>query len=110
MEAEPVKPRFLALLLCVCLFSGCWSHSVIIESKPAGSEVYLDGDLVGNSPVTVSLWQGGFLMPWQTIYELKVTNTGYRPYSKTISLAGQFWVEGEMGQWPDKMTILLKKP
>jgi PEGA domain len=46
-------------LLLLPLLPSCASRSLTIETKPAGADVYVDGEYVGKSPVKVPFVYGG---------------------------------------------------
>jgi hypothetical protein len=53
---------------------------VVVTSIPEGAEVYVDNDLVGNAPATLRLPSGK--------YTVKVSQQGYKPWTKQLSVFG----------------------
>jgi hypothetical protein len=51
--------HLLSLLLLAILLPACASRSLTIETKPAGADVYVDGEYIGKSPVKVPFVYGG---------------------------------------------------
>lgn len=53
---------------------------LIIQSKPAGGRVFVDGALVGTTPVTVARLAAGR-------HDVRIEHDGYRPWSRTVKAA-----------------------
>jgi len=62
-------PYFIASL-CMLAAAGCVERRMTIATEPTGARVYLDGDLLGTSPVTASFTFYGYR-------EIRVKMTGY---------------------------------
>ena len=45
--------HFLILVAIIFAFSGCVTRSLTVETDPSNALVYLDNELIGESPVTV---------------------------------------------------------
>jgi PEGA domain len=45
--------HFLILVAIIFAFSGCVTRSITVKTEPSNALVYLDNELVGESPVTV---------------------------------------------------------
>lgn len=56
------------------------TYSLALSTVPAGARVYLDGDYVGDSPITLSVSKG--------THSLKIEKEGYRTYNETIQIIG----------------------
>ena len=50
----PIKPlRFLILITALFLFTGCVTRTITIKTNPNNALVYVDDELVGESPVEI---------------------------------------------------------
>jgi hypothetical protein len=67
------------LLVALALLSGCVQRTVIIESEPTDAEVFLDGKLVGNTPVTLDFTYYGN-------HQIRIVKEGYTTLIGTLSL------------------------
>jgi hypothetical protein len=56
--------------------------TVFLDSKPGGSTVFLDGQVQGNKTATRLVLPGGYQ------YTIKLTQDGYRDWTRTFSLGG----------------------
>jgi hypothetical protein len=78
----------IALLLCLLLFSNCatiWKGSnenVDIESVPDSAKVYLNGNYVGKTPMSIELKSSG-------THQITIGKDGYE--SKTTYLTGSVY-------------------
>ena len=45
--------HFLILVAIIFAFSGCVTRSITVKTEPSNALVYLDNELIGESPVTV---------------------------------------------------------
>ena len=45
--------QFLILVAIIFAFSGCVTRSITVKTEPSNALVYLDNELIGESPVTV---------------------------------------------------------
>lgn len=66
----------LAALLALATLSGC-TYSVTFRSSPPGARVFVDGNLVGVTPITVD-------MPEGTPYLVRMELEGYEPATKQV--------------------------
>lgn len=55
--------------------------TISVNSEPSGASVYLDGELKGTTPITVSEVSAG-------AHEIKFMKKGYKEWSKSISVSG----------------------
>ena len=67
------------IVLLIVLASGC-SSSVVINSDPPGAKVYVDGALIGRTPVTYS--DSAVV---GTEHTLRLEKEGYKPLTTTFS-------------------------
>jgi PEGA domain len=78
-----MKPlNYLTLSFCLAvllLTSGCISRSLMVESEPAGGEVYFNGHKKGVTPVE-------FNFKWYGKHKVTVEKEGYQPASKIVEL------------------------
>ena len=64
----------------VCMLSGC-AHNVIIDSKPSGAKVTINGQAQqGVTPLTFTEETG-----FNKTYSLKIEKEGYKPLTSTIT-------------------------
>ncbi len=68
---------FVAALLSACS-SVSFTEDVTINSKPCGADVFLNGELLGKTPVAIELDTKG-------VYEIKLVKAGYK--DKIMNLA-----------------------
>lgn len=54
--------------------------SVLIDSKPSGADIEIDGAFVGNTPSSVELSTGD--------HAVRISRKGFRPYEKKIHVSG----------------------
>jgi serine/threonine-protein kinase len=54
--------------------------AVRVESRPAGASVYVDGKLVGTTPVSLAAVEAGD-------HSVRITRDGYKPWSGTVHVA-----------------------
>lgn len=74
--------RALSALTVILLFltlSGC-SHSVLITTDPTGANVTVNGQMIGQSPVTF-VEKSGF----NRNYSVSINKDGYRPIDTVLS-------------------------
>ena len=62
----------LLLVPCVLLLAGCVQQRIVIRSNPPGARAFLNGALVGETPVTTNF-------DWYTNYQIHVERAGYLP-------------------------------
>ena len=76
----------LALAAMICL-TGCVERLITVKTQPSGALVYLNGEEVGASPVTVSF-------TWYGTYDVVARKTGYQTLNTTQKIDAPFY------QWP----------
>lgn len=77
-----IMQRFLASGTAAVLLaaaSAC-SHQVVIDSNPPGANIRINGELVGEAPVTYNETTG-----WDKSYRLEASKPGYRTTKKTLT-------------------------
>ena len=70
--------RFLALVLVAALLAAC-SKTVVIDSRPQGARVWVNGRDIGTTPVQVTLSYTGF-----DTFNLVLEKEGYRTQSRSL--------------------------
>lgn len=74
--------KILIIIFCfsIILFNSCLTNKgrLSVDSYPQNSEVYLNGEFIGVTPLEVSLNYG--------IYKLEVKKSGYKDYIKEIKI------------------------
>ena len=124
--------RRLPALVTIALLTiaAACSHSVVVDSDPTGAEIKINGEKLGNAPVTYSETTG-----WEKVYDIEANKAGYKTTRKQIKqtewnlpvtisaagcslllgtpativgavpLVGLFWAR----QLPDRVTVVLDK-
>ncbi|MFA4986190.1 MAG: PEGA domain-containing protein [Candidatus Brocadiia bacterium] len=67
------------LLVALVLLAGCVKRTVTIESIPSGAEVFLDGKLVGNTPLSLAFTYYGN-------HHIRIVKEGYTTLLGTLAL------------------------
>ena len=76
--------RRLAALLAPLLLSGCVERYIALRSEPAGADVYLDGEKVGQTPIDIPyIWYG----TREVVLEMR----GYREIRERVALNPPWW-------------------
>ena len=74
--------KILLLSIAAALLSACssvkFSEDVTVDSMPSGADVFVNGEVVGKTPMVVSLDSS-------SVYEIKLVKEGYK--DQTVSLA-----------------------
>ena len=74
--------KILLLSIAAALLSACssvkFSEDVTVDSMPSGANVFVNGEVVGQTPMVVSLDSS-------SVYEIKLVKEGYK--DQTVSLA-----------------------
>jgi PEGA domain len=74
--------KILLLSLAAALLSACstmtFNEDVAVDSKPCGADIFVNGELMGQTPATLSL-------DTSSVYEIKLAKKGYK--DQTVSLA-----------------------
>lgn len=73
-----------AALVCACALGGCLSRVLEIRSEPPGAAVFLDGEMIGTTPVTHAFTHYG---PRQLV----LTHDGYQTLAHTCDLKAPWW-------------------
>ncbi len=72
------------LLLAPLLLAGCVDRYIALRSEPAGAEVYLDGEKVGQTPIDIPyIWYG--------TREVILEKRGYREIRERVALNPPWW-------------------
>ena len=72
------------LLLAPLLLAGCVERYIALRSEPAGAEVYLDGEKVGQTPIDIPyIWYG--------TREVVLEKRGYREIRERVALNPPWW-------------------
>ncbi len=79
--------RWLALFLMLLMLGGCVERRLQLESDPPGALVFLNGEEVGRTPMSVPF-------DWYGRYEVAVRKEGYE------TLKDRRWVAAPWWQWP----------
>ncbi len=75
--------RVAGLVLPLALAVGC-AHQAVVASDPPGAEVYVNGEKVGVTPVSIEDAPG-----WSREYEITLRKEGYEP--KQVTLEQDVW-------------------
>lgn len=76
------------LTACATLVNGI-NEDVHIASTPAGAKVYVDGDLKGETPITVPMGRKDF-------HDVRIEKDGYEEFQETIGRAYSPWILGNL--------------
>jgi hypothetical protein len=83
------------LLFAVVFLSGCATlvngtrQDIRIVSEPAGAKVFVDGELVGESPVTVAMTRDEY-------HTVEIQKDGYETFDETIGRSWSPWFLGNL--------------
>ena len=78
------RPDMLRLTACSLLLvsslhaAGC-AHSVLIDSDPSGAVIKMNGEKIGEAPVTYNETTG-----WEKIYDIEASKPGFRPTRRQV--------------------------
>ncbi len=97
----------LALFICGMLSSCVMSTRVSFNSEPAGAKVFLDGEYIGETPVTAKLSNG----VWNN-EEVVIKKDGYRTVRTSLyrDVKGVNMVCGLLLWWPSLLWCYGPKP
>ncbi len=71
--------KILLLSVAAAMLSGCaFNDSVEISSMPQGADIFIDNELVGQTPMTLDLPRDG-------VYEIKLAKQGYKDQSVNLA-------------------------
>ncbi len=76
--------RLLGAALAPLLLAGCVERYIALRSEPAGADVYLDGEKMGQTPIDIPyLWYG--------TREVILEKRGYREIRERVALHPPWW-------------------
>ena len=76
--------RLVLAALAPLLLAGCVERFINLRSEPAGADVYLDGDKVGQTPIDIPyIWYG--------TREVILEKRGYREIREHVALNPPWW-------------------
>ncbi|MCX8094702.1 MAG: PEGA domain-containing protein [Caldisericia bacterium] len=75
-----MKNLFIIIFLTILCFSSCLSNkgTLTIDSYPKEAEVYLNGENIGNTPISIKINVGK--------YSIEVKKEGYKDYKKEVEI------------------------
>jgi hypothetical protein len=74
---------------CATVTGGSRDQKVVVNSKPDGAQVYIDGQAVGVTPTEVTLSR-------KNDHEVVVDKPGYQPYRTHVTSGLNPWVFGNL--------------
>ena len=129
IEESPMRRELALVTAALLTLSTACSHAVIIDSDPTGAEIKVNGEVLGNGPVTYNETTG-----WERVYDIEANKAGFKSTRKQLkqtewnipvtaasvapaaltgwwtgiglcSLIGLFWAR----QLPDRVVVVLDK-
>jgi hypothetical protein len=97
-----MRTSFKLRLWLVALLATACTSPCLIDSSPQGADVYLDGEFVGTTPVSVALNRSQFVRS----YGLKVALEGYEVVHREVERESAL-IQGS--HWPSSIFIRLQK-
>ena len=74
----------VGLLFAPLLLAGCVERFIALRSEPAGADVYLDGEKVGQTPIDIPY-------VWYGTREVILEKRGYREIRERVALNPPWW-------------------